>query len=164
MVRRFVVQEHHARRLHYDFRLEVEGVLASWALPKGPSMNSKDKHLAVRVDDHPFDYRSFEGIIPEGHYGAGTVIVWDEGTYTLAEGDDPKAEIAHGKIVFKLSGKKLRGLFTLVKMRGSRYGGDSWLLIKDHDEFADPDWTIVEHGGSVKSGRHLKAASRRARK
>lgn len=85
-------------------------------------MNPKDKHLAVHVDDHPLEYRSFEGIIPEGHYGAGTVIVWDEGTYALAEGDDPKRELAKGKIVFQLFGKKLRGLFTLVKMRGSRYG------------------------------------------
>lgn len=150
---RFVVQEHHARRLHYDFRLEVDGVLASWAIPKGPSMNTKDKHLAVRVEDHPLEYRSFEGVIPKGEYGAGSVIVWDEGRYTLAEGEDPRREIARGKVVFALSGRKLRGLFTLVKMRGSRYGANSWLFIKDRDEFADATWTIGEHPGSVKSER-----------
>ena len=150
MRHRFVVQEHHARRLHYDFRLEAGGALASWALPKGPSMNPRDKHLAVHVEDHPFAYRSFEGTIPEGQYGAGSVIVWDDGTYALAEGSDPRTEIAHGKIVFELFGKKLRGLFTLVKMRGSRDGADSWLLIKDRDEFADARWTLEKHGGSVK--------------
>ena len=150
MRRRFVVQEHHARRLHYDFRLEAGGGLASWALPKGPSMNPGDKHLAVHVEDHPFVYRSFEGTIPEGQYGAGSVIVWDDGTYALTEGSDPRAEIAQGKIVFELFGKKLRGLFTLVKMRGSRYGADSWLLIKDRDEFADARWKLEKHGGSVK--------------
>jgi bifunctional non-homologous end joining protein LigD len=148
---RFVVQEHHARRLHYDFRLEVDGILASWAIPKGPSMNPKDKHLAVRVEDHPLRYRLFEGVIPKGEYGAGSVIVWDEGRYALAEGDDPRREIARGKIVFSLSGKKLRGLFTLVKMHGSRYGANSWLLIKDRDEFADAAWSIGEHLGSVRT-------------
>jgi bifunctional non-homologous end joining protein LigD len=115
-------------------------------------MNPKDKHLAVHVEDHPLAYRSFEGAIPEGQYGAGTVIVWDEGTYALAEGTDPHREIAQGKLVFELFGKKLRGLFTLVKMRGSRYGADSWLLIKDHDAFADLRWTIGKHGRRVKSG------------
>jgi bifunctional non-homologous end joining protein LigD len=151
---RFVVQMHHARRLHYDFRLEVNGVLASWGFPKGPSMNPKDRHLAVHVEDHPFDYRSFEGVIPEGNYGAGSVVVWDEGTWALVEGDDPAREIEHGKIKFVLSGKKLRGLFTLVKMRGARYSdGDNWLLIKDHDEFDDPHWSIEKHPESVKSGR-----------
>jgi len=125
-------------------------------------MNPKDKRLAVHVEDHPLEYRSFEGIIPAGHYGAGTVIVWDEGTYALAEGSDPKREVANGKIVFTLFGKKLRGLFTLVKMRGSRYGANSWLLIKDHDEFANQHWTVEKHGGSVKSGRHLQASPKRA--
>lgn len=153
---RFVVQQHHARRLHYDFRLEVNGVLASWAVPKGPSMNPKDRHLAVHVEDHPFDYRSFEGIIPEGNYGAGSVIVWDEGTWSLAEGDDAAREIEKGKIKFTLSGKKLRGLFTLVKMRGARYGdGDNWLLIKDHDRYEDAHWKIENHPESVKSGRSV---------
>ncbi len=151
---RFVVQQHHARRLHYDFRLEVGGVLASWAIPKGPSMNPADRRLAVHVEDHPFDYRTFEGVIPAGNYGAGSVIVWDEGTWKLAEGSDPAQEIKNGKIKFVLHGKKLKGLFTLVKMRGARYGdGDNWLLIKDHDEFEDPHWKIEDYPQSVKSGR-----------
>ncbi|HXP92598.1 MAG TPA: non-homologous end-joining DNA ligase, partial [Candidatus Binatia bacterium] len=151
---RFVVQQHHARRLHYDFRLEVGGVLASWAIPKGPSMNPADRHLAVHVEDHPFDYRAFEGVIPAGNYGAGSVIVWDEGTWQLAEGNDPAKEIKNGKIKFVLHGKKLKGLFTLVKMRGARYAdGDNWLIIKDHDEFEDPHWKIERYSKSVKSGR-----------
>lgn len=151
---RFVVQQHHASRRHYDFRLEVDGVLASWALPKGPSMNPGDRHLAVHVEDHPFDYRTFEGVIPKGNYGAGSVIVWDEGTWALAEGDDPVKGIENGKLTFTLSGKKLHGLFTLVKMRGARYAdGDNWLLIKDHDEFEDRHWKIDDFPNSVKSGR-----------
>jgi len=146
--------------LHYDFRLEVGGVLASWALPKGPSMNPKDRRLAVHVEDHPLEYRSFEGIIPAGHYGAGTVIVWDQGTYALAEGDDPRTELANGKLVFTLSGKKLRGLFTLVRMHGARYGADSWLLIKDHDRFEATSWTIGRHSGSVKTRKRSKVGAR----
>ena len=118
---RFVVQQHHARRMHYDFRLEANGVLASWAVPKGPSLNTADRHLAVHVEDHPFDYRTFEGVIPAGNYGAGAVIVWDEGTWTPLETDDPAKAIAGGKLKFILSGKKLKGMFTLVKMRGARY-------------------------------------------
>lgn len=153
---RFVVQKHRASHLHYDFRLEVNGVLASWAIPKGPSMNPGDRRLAMHVEDHPYDYRTFEGIIPEGNYGAGSVIVWDEGTYELAEGDDPAAEIAAGKLKFVLHGKKLRGTFALVKMRGTKYGDDAWLLIKDRDEFADPGWKIDEHPESVKSGRTIE--------
>jgi bifunctional non-homologous end joining protein LigD len=151
---RFVVQQHHARRMHYDFRLEVNGVLASWAIPKGPSLNPADRHLAVHVEDHPFDYRSFEGVIPEGNYGAGSVIVWDEGTWTPLETDDPAKAIADGKLKFTLAGEKLKGMFTLVKMRGARYSsGDNWLIIKDHDEFEDPKWRIDAHAQSVKSGR-----------
>ena len=151
----FVVQEHRGRQLHYDFRLEVDGVLASWAVPKGPSMNTADRHLAVRVEDHPLAYRSFEGVIEEGRYGAGPVIVWDAGTYTLDEGEDAAAELARGKIVFSLAGKKLRGRFTLVKMHGARYGGDAWLLIKDRDGFTDPAWRLDAHPESVVSGRTL---------
>lgn len=135
---RFVVQRHQSRRLHYDFRLEVNGVLASWAVPKGPSMNPADKRLAIRVENHPFAYGRFEGVIPKGEYGAGSVTIWDEGTYRLAEGSDPASEIRHGKLVFELHGGKLHGLFTLVKMHSPRYGGDAWLLIKDRDIYVKP--------------------------
>ena len=114
---RFVVQMHRATRLHYDFRLEADGVLASWAVPKGPTLVPVDRRLAMHVEDHPLDYRDFEGTIPAGQYGAGNVIVWDNGTYALAEGDDPADEIANGKIKFILHGKKLRGEFTLVKIK-----------------------------------------------
>src|ERR1700748_1615755 len=132
---RFVVQKHRASRLHYDFRLEAGGVLASWAIPQGPSLDTHERRLAMHVEDHPYDYRTFEGIIPRGNYGAGEVIVWDEGTYTLAEGTDPVAEIGKGKIKFILDGKKLHGEFTLVKIKGKGgQDGDPWLLIKDKDE------------------------------
>jgi bifunctional non-homologous end joining protein LigD len=114
---RFVVQKHRATRLHYDFRLEAGGVLASWAVPKGPTLAVGERRLAMHVEDHPYDYRTFEGVIPEGNYGAGEVIVWDQGTYHLAEGTDPVAEIANGKIKFILDGTKLHGMFTLVKIK-----------------------------------------------
>ena len=153
---RFVVQKHRATRLHYDFRLEAGGVLASWAVPKGPSLDTGERRLAMHVEDHPFDYRSFEGIIPAGNYGAGEVIVWDEGTYHLAEGTDPVAEIAAGKIKFILDGAKLHGMFTLVKIknRGNEHG-DPWLLIKDHDEFVDPAYDVDDHPESAVSGKTL---------
>jgi bifunctional non-homologous end joining protein LigD len=155
----FVVQKHRATRLHYDFRLEAKGVLASWAVPKGPSLNPGDKRLAMHVEDHPFDYRTFEGIIPEGHYGAGEVIVWDEGTYELAEGDDPAKEIAKGKIKFVMHGHKLNGEFTLVKMHGRAAQGESgepWLLIKDKDRYVDPKWKIEDHPKSVRTRRTIE--------
>jgi len=153
---RFVIQKHRATRLHYDFRLEAGGVLASWAVPKGPSLDTHERRLAMHVEDHPFDYRTFEGIIPDGNYGAGEVIVWDEGTYTLAEGTDPVAEIAAGKIKFILQGKKLHGMFSLVKIRNSRdQSGEPWLLIKDRDEYVDPAWTVDAHPESAKTGKTL---------
>jgi bifunctional non-homologous end joining protein LigD len=124
----FVVHKHHSRRLHYDFRLEMEGVLKSWAVPKGPSMSPDDKRLAVMVDDHSLDYADFEGIIPEGEYGAGKVIIWDKGDYELMKGS-----IADGLIEIFLQGKKLRGSFVLLKMKGKEEG---WLLIKKRDEYA----------------------------
>jgi len=154
---RFVVQMHHATRLHYDFRLEAAGVLASWAVPKGPTLATGDRRLAMHVEDHPMAYRDFEGTIPSGQYGAGSVIVWDEGTYALFEGDDPADEIARGKIKFVMHGKKLRGLFSLVRIKpreGER--GDPWLLIKDHDEYADATYDPAEHPESVKSGKTLE--------
>ncbi len=153
---RFVVQMHRATRLHYDFRLESDGVLASWAVPKGPTLAPGDRRLAMHVEDHPLDYRDFEGNIPAGQYGAGSVIVWDRGTYALAEGDDPGDEIAGGKIKFVLHGKKLNGEFTLVKIK-AREGesGEPWLLIKDRDRYDDPNYDPADHPESVTSGKTL---------
>ncbi|HPB37925.1 MAG TPA: DNA polymerase ligase N-terminal domain-containing protein [Syntrophorhabdus sp.] len=125
----FVVHEHHSKKLHYDLRLEIGGALKSWTIPKGPSMNPKDKRLAVMVDDHPLEYGIFEGIIPEGHYGAGPVIIWDSGTY-----DSVKQDIIKGKIEFYLRGKKLKGLFVLTRMKGKE---KEWLFIKKNDGYSD---------------------------
>jgi bifunctional non-homologous end joining protein LigD len=142
----FVVQKHEATRLHYDFRLELDGVLMSWAVPKGPSMNPQDKRLAMMVEDHPYDYKDFEGIIPEGNYGAGTVMIWDEGTYHGLETQDVKETanimrkgVKQGEIKFFLNGKKLRGGFVLVKLKGNYMGKkneNAWLLIKENDDYA----------------------------
>jgi bifunctional non-homologous end joining protein LigD len=135
---RFVVQRHHASRLHYDFRLELEGVLKSWAVPKGPSLNPKDKRLAMMVEDHPYSYRTFEGTIPEGNYGAGVVTIFDEGTYEALEADTGEKElkkgILAGNLKFRLHGKILKGEFALVKLKNS--DDNSWLLIKHNDEYA----------------------------
>ncbi|MCK4389346.1 MAG: 3'-phosphoesterase [Desulfobacterales bacterium] len=137
---RFLVQEHHARQLHYDFRLEMSGVLKSWALPKGPSLNPADKRLAVMVDDHPLEYFGFEGIIPAGHYGAGAVVVWDQGEYSLLEGADPAKALESGKMVIELHGMILKGGFTLVKMKGR--GENNWLLIKKKDAYSQAKWIL----------------------
>ncbi|HEX7121579.1 MAG TPA: DNA polymerase ligase N-terminal domain-containing protein, partial [Gemmatimonadaceae bacterium] len=128
--RLFVVHKHAARQLHYDLRLEMEGVLRSWAVPKGPSYDTNDKRLAVRVEDHPIEYGDFEGIIPEGNYGAGGIIVWDRGEWIALE--DPKEGLEKGKLLFELRGYKLRGKWTLVKIKKSER---DWLLIKERDAF-----------------------------
>lgn len=140
----FVIQRHKASRLHYDFRLEMEGVLKSWAVPKGPSMNPGDKRLAMMVEDHPYDYKDFTGIIPEGNYGAGIVEIWDKGTFT---GVNPEHEninekqllksLKDGNLKFALKGKKLKGEFALVKLKNSE--DNSWLLIKHRDKYATDD-------------------------
>ncbi|NIO05747.1 MAG: 3'-phosphoesterase [Proteobacteria bacterium] len=131
---RFVVHEHHASRLHYDFRLELDGVLRSWAVPKGPSMNPSERRLALQVEDHLLEYIDFEGIIPQGQYGAGAVVIWDSGTYDLIE---KRAE----KITVFLQGEKLKGGFTLTLLKG-RGKGNEWLLIKKRDAHAHPVWTL----------------------
>lgn len=141
MTLRFVVHEHRATRLHYDFRLEIGGVLKSWAVPKGPSMNSADKRLAVMVTDHPLEYIDFEGIIPEGSYGAGPVVVWDHGTYEVSEAGSPETQLTAGKFAFILKGQKLKGVFALARFaRGET--GKEWLLMKKKDQYADPAWTL----------------------
>ncbi len=154
----FVIQKHAARRLHYDFRLEMEGVLRSWAVPKGPSLRSADKRLAVMVEDHPIEYGNFEGTIPQGNYGAGAVIVWDRGEYRPIDlQGDAAAAVRAGKLDFELHGFKLRGAYTLVRTRGmpNRRQSDrkeQWLLIKKRDEYASDDDVLVTHPRSVLSG------------
>jgi DNA ligase D-like protein (predicted polymerase)/DNA ligase D-like protein (predicted 3'-phosphoesterase) len=162
----FVVQMHRASHLHFDFRLEADGTLKSWAVPKGPSMNTADKRLAMQVEDHPVDYAGFEGQIPKGNYGAGEVIVWDAGTYELLEGEDPAREIARGSLKFLLHGKKLRGAFALVKMRGRDGQENAWLLIKERDKYATSDKDSRRDDRSVLTKRTLDdiAENPRARK
>lgn len=139
--RRFVVHEHKATRLHYDFRLEMGGLLKSWAIPKGPSMNPADKRLAVMVADHPAEYIDFEGIISQGNYGAGPVVVWDHGTYEATEAGAPESQLEAGKFAFILKGEKLKGAFALARFaRGET--GKEWLLMKKKDEHADPSWSL----------------------
>lgn len=149
--RRFVIQQHAARRMHYDFRLELDGVLLSWSVPKGPSLSPKDRRLAVRTEDHPIDYADFEGVIPKGEYGGGTVVVWDRGTWQ-PEGDAREA-VARGKLSFTLHGEKLRGRWHLVRTRGGDRG-ENWLLFKGRDEVASEEVDIVStRPASVLSGR-----------
>ncbi|MFE3870471.1 DNA polymerase ligase N-terminal domain-containing protein [Flavobacterium sp. ZS1P70] len=156
----FIVQKHAASHLHYDFRLEMNGVLKSWAIPKGPSMNPNDKRLAIMVEDHPLSYKDFEGTIPEGHYGAGNVIVWDNGTYTLPEEQSKaatenklKTDLEKGHIRFILNGKKLKGEFSLVKLKTKKE--NTWLLIKKKDTFAIES-DILEENKSVISNLTLE--------
>jgi len=159
----FVIQKHAATRLHYDLRLEVGGVLKSWAVPKGPSLNPGDKRLAVQVEDHPFEYRKFEGTIPEGNYGAGEVIIWDEGTYEPEGPLSTNEQLQRGELKFRLHGHKLNGSFVLVKLKHSR-GKNEWLLIKHRDDHADPMWNVDDHGESVVSGRPLPKTQKEKRK
>jgi bifunctional non-homologous end joining protein LigD len=138
---RFVVHEHHAARLHYDFRLEMGGVFKSWAIPKGPSMNPADKRLAIMVEDHPLEYGTFEGIIPAGNYGAGAVVIWDEGSYAPAEERDSEEGLGSGRFSFELKGKRLKGRFSMALLKG-RGKGNQWLLIKMKDEQANPGFRL----------------------
>src|SRR4051794_4354131 len=151
---RFVVQRHRARRLHYDLRLELNGVLVSWAVPKGPSLDPAARLLAVHVEDHPIEYADFEGVIPSGEYGGGDVIVWDRGTWAPGS-DDPADAIKRGELHFDLFGEKLRGRFLLLRRDrdGGGAGKDQWLLLHKKDEFAEPGWSPEDHLESVKSGR-----------
>jgi bifunctional non-homologous end joining protein LigD len=151
----FVVQKHRATRLHYDFRLAIDGTLKSWAVPKGPSQNHADKRLAVQTEDHPLDYGNFEGKIPEGNYGAGTVMVWDRGTFHVEGNLDALRQLEKGEIKFSLNGEKLRGSFVLVKLKQSEKGNE-WLMIKHKDAAEDSSWNIDEHEGSAITGRTLE--------
>src|SRR5262245_31225175 len=151
----FVVQKHSATRLHYDFRLAVDGVLKSWAVPKGPSLNPDDKRLAVATEDHPLDYAGFEGKIPEGNYGAGTVMVWDRGTFSAIGDVDALKQIERGEIKFHLNGEKLRGSFVLVKLKHGEKKNE-WLMIKHKDVDVDPQWNIDAHDGSAVTGRTIE--------
>jgi DNA ligase D-like protein (predicted 3'-phosphoesterase) len=165
----FVIQKHDATAMHYDFRMEAGAVLKSWAVPKGPSLNPRDKRLAMATEDHPMSYARFEGVIPEGQYGAGPVIVWDTGTYrnlTQSRGEEVPAEdaIARGHITFWLEGRKLRGGFALTRT-GSKRGREKWLLVKMADEQSDARRRPVNsQPESVLSGRTIEGLARRSRR
>ena len=149
----FVVQRHRARRLHYDLRLEVGGVLASWAVPRGPTLDPTRRSLALQVEDHPMEYAAFEGVIPAGEYGGGDVIVWDRGEWAPARTDDPAAAIAAGELHFDLAGEKLAGRFVLVRTGSDARGRNQWLLLHKADDAARPGWDPEDHPASVTSGR-----------
>jgi len=166
---RFVVQKHRASRLHYDFRLELDGVLKSWAVPKGPSLDPADKRLAMEVEDHPVSYFDFEGNIPADNYGAGSVMVWDmgvwaplsstpvDGKYVPTDDDEARTMLAKGDLKFRLAGKRLQGDFALVKMKGRRDGskGNEWLMIKKHDAYEVEDYDIDHYDSSVLTNRSM---------
>jgi len=164
----FVIQKHNAKRLHYDLRLEADGVLKSWVVPKGPSMDPKEKRLAVRVEDHPLSYAEFEGIIPEGEYGAGSVIIWDKGYYKATGEKDGQTTpvskaIEEGHIEFELNGEKIQGKFALIKTNlRSNDDGESWLLVKMKDDYADKGVDLVaSRPESVVDGKTNKGLERR---
>ena len=151
----FVIQEHDATHLHWDFRLEDSGVLKSWALPKEPNLNPEDKHLAIETDDHPLSYKAFEGIIPEGNYGAGSVIVWDTGIFKNLRSETLSESLKEGKLEIFLEGKKLKGAFALIK---TNYGKNSWLLIKLKDEYANK--IIKSRNKSVLSNKTIDSLNK----
>ncbi len=150
--RRFVVQRHRARRLHYDLRFEIGGVLVSWAVPRGPTLDPAARRIAVHVEDHPIEYLDFEGVIPRGEYGGGDVIVWDRGTWEPHGTDDPAAAVAAGELHADVRGHKLRGRLVLVRTGSDRSGKEQWLLLHKHDEDAVEGWDPEDHPASVLSG------------
>ena len=154
--REFVVQKHRASRLHYDFRLEHDGVMLSWAVPKGPSLDPANKRFAMQTEAHPIEYNQFEGVIPEGEYGGGTVMIWDRGTW-VPEVEDVDQALAKGDLKFTLHGRKLRGSWVLVRMRDRQ-----WLLIKHRDKIASKEDITAAKPRSVVSRRTLAAIARRA--
>lgn len=153
--RSFVIQKHRATALHYDFRLEISDAMPSWAVPKGPSLDPSQKRLAMQVEDHPLEYAGFEGIIPEGEYGGGTVMIWDEGTYEMLDDADPAATLRKGELRFVLQGKKLKGRWTLV-----RTGPRRWLLIKGRDKYARTTDITEARPRSVRTKRLLAQIAR----
>src|SRR5437867_10951730 len=162
----YVIHKHDATRLHYDFRLELDGALKSWAVPKGPSLDPEERRLAVMVEDHPLDYRTFEGVIPKGNYGAGTVMVWDEGVYHARQTSDPqeserilKEGLQKGHITIIVAGKKLKGEFAIVKLKKSE--DNDWLFLKKRKEFTT-NQDVTEFDRSVKSNRTLEEIARDA--
>jgi bifunctional non-homologous end joining protein LigD len=150
---RFVVQRHRARRLHYDVRLEIDGVLVSWAVPKGPTLDPNVRRAAFHVEDHPIEYIDFEGIIPAGQYGGGDVIVWDAGTWESARPEDPARAVADGELHVDLEGQKLRGRFVFVRTSAGRADREEWLLLHKHDKYARDGWDAEDYPRSVLSGR-----------
>jgi bifunctional non-homologous end joining protein LigD len=165
---KYVIQKHAASRLHFDFRLELDGVMKSWAVPKGPSYDPAVRRLAMEVEDHPIEYNSFEGTIPKGEYGGGTVMLWDRGTYEPEAGGGAKAlreGYERGDLKIVLHGKRLRGGWVLVRMRRDEGGRAQWLLIKHRDEYADADYDVVaDVTTSVASGRTMdEIATRKGR-
>src|SRR6266404_2146802 len=164
---RFVIQKHAASHLHFDLRLELDGVMKSWAVPKGPSLDPSVKRLAMQVEDHPIDYNTFEGTIPQGEYGGGTVMLWDRGTYSADTATSPDEEedviregLRRGDLKITFNGQRLHGSFALIRMKFSRDGSSSskpqWLLIKHRDEFATDEDVVAENMTSVDSGRTME--------
>ena len=152
---RFVVHLHRARRLHYDLRFEIGGVLVSWAVPRGSTLDPAARHAAIRVEDHPIEYLDFEGVIPPGHYGAGVVIVWDRGTWEPHGTGDPAAAVAAGELHADVHGHKLRGRLVLVRFERDRPAQEQWLLLHKRDQYAVSGWDPGNYPRSVLSGRTL---------